>query len=223
MPWRAPPEELTWAVEVFSTVFLHVLFCFHIHTICYENCKIIKRSDMKLIETCPWVTVFSPLSPLSLLWKLPSLLLRWLPQDLQDPQGLFDAWHPMQGAWPWVLAPPLHRKDLRLAVARQANPKQRWPGKTRCCTSHKSPILSARDVPWISPRIARCRRHKRGALEDLQGFSGEPRHEALNVTGAWDKLTLTLLDYDDKVCSVLSVIIQGFLELWCWGLENESN
>ena len=50
------------------------------------------------------------------------------------------------------------------------------------------------------------------ALEDLQGFSGEPRHEALNVTGAWDKLTLTLLDYDDNVCSVLSVIIQGFLE-----------
>ena len=43
------------------------------------------------------------------------------------------------------------------------------------------------------------RRHNGCVLEDLQSFSGEPRHEALNVTGAWDKLTMTLLlNYDAK-------------------------
>lgn len=182
---------------------------------------------MKLIETCPWVTVFSPLSPLSLLWKLPSLLLRWLPQDLQDPQGLFDAWHPMQGAWPWVLAPPLHRKDLRLAVARQANPKQRRPGKTRCCTSHKSPILSARDVPWISPRIARCRRHKRvlwrifrvsQVSQDMKLWMWQEH----GTNGLWlcsTMMTKYLVFYN----SIVALLSKGFWSCDVEDLTNESN
>lgn len=52
MPWRAP-EELTWAVEVFSTVFLHVLFCSHIHTIRHENWKSSKGRTWNLLKLAP--------------------------------------------------------------------------------------------------------------------------------------------------------------------------
>lgn len=201
MPWRAPPEELTWAVEVFSTVFLHVFF---VSTSIRFAMKI--ENHQKVGYETYWNL---PLSHCVLSSFSFSPLKVAFPASSMAATGSSGSSRSF-----WRLAS--NARGLALGACTTSSPQGL---KTCCCkasqpktkTARKDPMLYFTQVPNFvgSRRAMNLATHRAlpktqtGALEDLQGFSGEPRHEALNVTGAWDKWTMTLLDYDDKVFSVL--------------------